>query len=334
MSGTATAVLKTKWRRARSKRPGALLRVLLLRVWPFSVLTQAYYAARFTPFVWTRVLNRKCRVAFGRHPAALDGVQQCVADELGTRGIAITHLDEIVGTEALPRLQAEARGLLSRPAMSSQIRERRSQFGGKDYVIRAFGDGCTVDTNNALVAFALNERVLEVVSAYLGMCPRLKYMDLWYNLPVDPSAPEISSQRWHRDYDDYRMVKLFLYLEDVDAQTGPFMYIPETQAGARYGHVYPSKPPSGSYPPGGAIERVLGASRAVVCTGRAGTLVLADTAGFHKGGRAIAGARLLFTATYASDASVEQDRYRLSPRSDYSTLGPLARFALRTERRL
>jgi hypothetical protein len=320
----------TLLRRARAKGGRALVRTVMLRVWPFSWLTLAYYRARFTPLMWNRVLNRSCRTAWSRHSVALTGVQQRAVRDLQARGISVMRIEELLAEPAATdRLRQDADRLLGRPDVARQIVEHRSQFGGKDYVIRAFGGDVAVDLSNELLKLALDERVIAVANTYLGMCSRLKYVDLWYNVPGDPAAREIASQRWHRDYDDYRMVKLFLYLVDVDDRNGPFTYMPETHAGGRWGALFPSTPPSGSVPEDGALEAAVGAGTSLVCTGSAGTLVLADTAGFHKGGRAVGRPRILFTATYASDASVETDRYRLAPSVDRTALGPLARFAIR-----
>lgn len=321
--------LKIKWQRARAKKGRDLLRTVLLRIWPFAPAARLYYRVRFLPAVWSGLLNRSGRRLFREFRPLLDDVQATAAAELSTRGIAITTVQALTGqASSLERVRAEAERMFALPEVASQIVEGRSKSGGKDYVVRAFGGAYVPDPSNEFLRLALNERILAVVSHYLGMWPRLKYIDLWYNVPAGPASSEVSSQRWHRDYDDYRMVKLFLYIEDVDAQNGPFMFIPETHAGARLAGLYPTKPPTGSYPPPGAVDRVVGPDAPIVCIGDAGTLVLADAAGFHKGGRAIARPRILFTVTYASDAAVEEDRYRL-PQLPRHQLGPMARFAIR-----
>jgi hypothetical protein len=64
------------------------------------------------------------------------------------------------------------------------------------------------------------------------------------------------------------------------------------------------------------------------CVGSAGTVVLCDTAGFHRGGRSSTRPRILMTATYISDSGVEKRRYELEKSAQSDELGPAARFAL------
>ena len=49
-----------------------------------------------------------------------------------------------------------------------------------------------------------------------------------------PGSTRVSSQRWHRDYNDERLVKVFIYLTDVDEDTGPLEYVPGSTLGGEY----------------------------------------------------------------------------------------------------
>ena len=72
-----------------------------------------------------------------------------------------------------------------------------------------------------------------------------RYMDLWYNLPVEQSELPVDSERWHRDHEDRKIVKLYLYLVDVEEQMGPFTYIRSSQPGGKRRKALPS--PSWQY---------------------------------------------------------------------------------------
>jgi hypothetical protein len=48
------------------------------------------------------------------------------------------------------------------------------------------------------------------------------------------------------------------------------------------------------------INRIFPPSTWRICTGPAGTMIVADTLGFHRGGKPTAGTRLLVTFTYTS----------------------------------
>jgi len=160
----------------------------------------------------------------------------------------------------------------------------------------------------------------------------LKSFELWNNQPVDPASKETASMQWHRDYDDHKIVKVFLYLVDVDEQMGPFTYLRETQPGARFGHLFPSRPPEGAVPPKADVERLVPAAQLQQCTGKKGSFIICDTTGLHRGGRSTTKSRILFTLTYASDAAIDPDKYTLGENArDFARLSRAARFALRQQ---
>ena len=234
-------------------------------------------------------------------------------------------------TSFLIALQADAEKFLSRPEQREQIQTRQSSDGAKWYVIRALGLNPRGPVPNSIANVALDDRVLSIVNSYLGLSSRLRYVDLWYNLAAQPGEPPIDSEHWHRDNEDVKFVKLFFYLDDVDDGTGPLTYIRGTQPGGAYADVFPAQPPRGSYPPESLLQSAIPSSQIKVCTGKAGTLVLYDASGFHRGGRATDKPRRLMVATYASDAAIDPIRYRLQDTSRYERLSPAARYAIRAE---
>ena len=228
-------------------------------------------------------------------------------------------------------LQADAEKIFCNPEQREQIQTRQSSDGAKWYVIRALGLQPRRPVPNSIANVALDDRVLSIVNSYLGLSSRLRYVDLWYNLAAQPGEPPIDSEHWHRDNEDVKFVKLFFYLDDVDEGNGPLTYIRGTQPGGAYADVFPAQPPQGSYPPESLLQSAIPSSQIKVCTGKAGTLVLYDASGFHKGGRATDKPRRLMVATYASDAAIDPIRYRLQDTSRYERLSPAARYAIRAK---
>jgi hypothetical protein len=200
--------------------------------------------------------------------------------------------------------------------------ESKKAFSGADklYMVGLLGETPAFDLTDKFLALALNEKILRIVCGYLGMFSRLVYMDLWYNVPT--TGRDLYSQRWHRDPDDRKEVKVFFYLRDVDEESGPFSYIPGTHNGGRFRRVIPQTIRISRYPPEGAIEKRFPEDRRQVCTGPAGTLIFADTTGFHKGGHSITAARLLFTAVYTTNAGTPlmtgQSRYSIPELRNHS----------------
>ena len=75
-----------------------------------------------------------------------------------------------------------------------------------------------------LVDFALSDKMLGIVTKYLGTVPYLSRIDLVYSQPRD--GDQIASQLFHVDPEGLTQVKFFIYLFDVDDPQGPFTFIP------------------------------------------------------------------------------------------------------------
>lgn len=73
---------------------------------------------------------------------------------------------------------------------------------------------------------ATDERVLAIASHHLGSPATIMQMDAWWSMPgsQSPEGPQI----FHRDRDDFRACKLFLYLTDVSAESGPHIFVKGT----------------------------------------------------------------------------------------------------------
>ena len=323
-------VMRRRIATARSLPPRTLLRFVLQRVWPFYFLSRLYYRVRYADIVWRLVLNRKARRAMGEAPPMPDAVQQRAVDALREKGICMMSLNELWGGPGmLDELLAARDAVLEQPSVAAQIGEGYSAHG-KDFVVRCLGDEPSIDLASPFVRLALSDRVLDVVNTYLSMYGRLTYLDVWFNLPVPESQAPVASQGWHRDYDDRKVVKLFVYLVDVDERRGPFTYLEGSHAGGRYARLF-TRSPGSSYPPNDAVEAALPDESVRTCTGQAGTAILVDTAGLHRGGRSVSDPRILFTAFYLSDAAYARSPIRLVEGQAYETLPPAARFAIRFE---
>ena len=317
------------FKRVRAKSGKALIRTVLLRSWPISIPVRYHYRQRLRPERREKI-NRRSKQFFAQHSTPLDEYQRLAIEELRNDGIHVSHVNDLLpGVMPLHELQEEAERLIKRPEIQSQIIRRRSKDGAKWYVIRAFGLRPTLAVTKQLAEVFLNERLLLIVNSYLGLCCRLMYLDVWYNLSINGSEPGIDSEYWHRDNHDKNIVKLYVYLDDVDEHRGPFNFLRRTQAGGEYGSVFPAYPPEGSYPSESALMKIVPENQILRCTGPAGTVILCDTSGFHMGGRCTRKRRFLLTATYVSDAGFHHLRYRLKQQEQYAHLGPMAKYAIR-----
>jgi hypothetical protein len=307
------------------------MRAALLRVWPLSRIASRFYQRHMRTERWAAT-NFHAKAEWASSTPLLDASQIRALRELRTVGIHIADGRALLGTGFdLPALNQEVAQLLSSPKIIRQIRRRRSNEGIKWYVIRVFGYKPRRPVPAAFASIVLNDRILDIVNSYLGLNSRIIYLDVWYNLPAADGEAALDSERWHRDGEDIRLVKLFLYLSDVDETTGPLSYFLESQPGGRHGALFPHEPPKGSFPTEDQLRSAVGDTSAISCLGPAGTLVLYDPCGFHRGGRARTAARIVLVATYGSEAAVDKRHYQLANIAQYSNLSPAASYAIRSK---
>lgn len=71
--------------------------------------------------------------------------------------------------------------------------------------------------------FVLSPQMMSIVCGYFGSVPVLTEVQLLWT-PVNDSL--IKSQQFHLDAENYRQLKLFMNIEPVDSDTGPFTFLP------------------------------------------------------------------------------------------------------------
>ncbi len=80
-------------------------------------------------------------------------------------------------------------------------------------------------TDDPFVGFAMQPAVIAVLVEIYGEIPRFDSVLLTRS--IYDGKPPSYSQLWHRDYDDTKVVKLFVYLTDVvERADGPFTFFP------------------------------------------------------------------------------------------------------------
>ena len=131
----------------------------------------------------------------------------------------------------------------------------------------------------AIYLLGLQDRLLDIAENYLGLPPAYDGVTINYTVA---DGREVSTRKWHRDWEDRRMLKVAVYLHDVDESAGPFQMIKrhDTLQNDQDGFNYELADDAT------LIER-LGPSYAddiVSCCGKAGTVIFTDTARFfHRG---------------------------------------------------
>jgi hypothetical protein len=276
--------------------------------------------------------NRASRRRYTRRAPTLDAAQQNILDQLRRDGYAIVPFAELLPDQGLwtelegdaGRFRAETEAGLEREQGGGDSALRRRP--GKEFVVRKYAYGVQLGLDDPWLRLGVNPRLLDLANAYLGLWSKLEYVDLWYTQPTG-TEDRRSSQRWHRDFNDRHLLKAFLYLVDVDEETGPFEYVPGSAPGGELDALWPWRPLGDNYPPEDELaDRIDG--RAVTFTAPKGTLIFCNTSGFHRGGFATGKPRVLATFTWDSPASLKALSERNYVFDDGKSLERSQRFAL------
>jgi ectoine hydroxylase-related dioxygenase (phytanoyl-CoA dioxygenase family) len=250
--------------------------------------------------------NRKSRALFAQDRPNLDDVQQRILADVQANGFSVVPFAELFADdghwaelEAMrDRFVAETEADLEKGGENVRVR------AGKEFVVRLHSYGVELGLEDPWFRAAASHRLLDIANTYLEMWSKLEYVDVWYSVPQPAAAERVSSQRWHRDFNDQHLLKVFLYLVDVDEQMGPFQYVPDSQPGGRFADAWPWAPLGDNYPTEEELEALIPSSAVRAFTAPKGTLIFCNTAGFHRGGFSTTSPRVLATATYSSPASL------------------------------
>jgi hypothetical protein len=153
----------------------------------------------------------------------------------------------------------------------------------------AYHDAEDIVTAPYLLALANDPMLIEIVARYLGCRPTLGYLAVWWSYHTGVGAQH--AENFHRDVDDWRFVKLFIYLSDVGVENGPHVYVTHSVSSSRLREIERFSDDE--------VARAFGDENVLRLVGDAGTGFLEDTFGIHKGQPVLRGRRLMFQAVYS-----------------------------------
>lgn len=168
--------------------------------------------------------------------------------------------------------------------------------------------------------FALSEKVLNTTAKYLGVAPYLESIELLYSKPVQ--GPPAQSQLWHKDRTDRRIIKVFVYINDVTPRHGPLSLLPRAESARVPEFLF-------HYLTDEQMTKYADLSKMVALTGPAGTTALIDSqTSYHLGSRCQE-PRLAYVAYFSSGFGyrARETHWTVAP-EHLSRLSPLQRYAL------
>lgn len=140
-----------------------------------------------------------------------------------------------------------------------------------------------------IMDLANDPEILKVAEAFMGCKPTISNIQSWWSL-CGHDQPE-QAEFFHRDVDDWRFFKFFIYLTDVDDNAGPHVFVKGSQ-GVHTGI------PIRRYSDQEVID-LFGKENVMHIHATAGTAFLENTFGFHKGQLPKSKRRLLLQFQYS-----------------------------------
>ncbi len=283
------------------------------------------YGSNLTPTLNYR-FNGKVRLNVQEHK---------LVEQLNSAGIAFASIEELLKDEAeFAILNSAVQELLEsrkEEIETLRLKANNSDVGSKTFNVELLGSELIFDPASIFARFALAHPFLNIADSYLGMGSKLRYYNVWKTFASTETARE--SQLWHFDREDMYILKIFLYLDEVDDGAGPFTYAPGTHRKGKYSKLKPDH-----FLEGGVrrttdeqMDAVYPKEKWMKAVGKKGAVIFADTRGYHKGGEARTRDRLMFTCMYTSPAS-ESKRLITYPKDlDLSNFSTRQRKALQNK---
>lgn len=210
--------------------------------------------------------------------------QKRIAESVASQGYAVTSVDSLLPSadcyQALRDVAFTFAGSQRVADCHAGFLRGEKRLQLKQFLVK-YQDDQRFTERHPLFRFGLLPEIHQTACACLGRMLSYYSADLWCVLPDSEGKPREWSQDWHRDPEADRLIKVFLFLEDVTDAGGPLEYVPQSQCDgkARYAHVgppkrYPLKEQMAEVPPKDRMRFLA----------PAGTLVFLDTSGLHRGG--------------------------------------------------
>lgn len=275
----------------------------------------------------------------------LTETQQRVFEELKQTGIAMTSYQELFGGNG--QLWEEAEAEFKRFGDDGKVKELIARISGcKDFAEdpelsklfkpsivnyrKFFGD---LTPDSPITKLYYSDEILGISNAYNGMASKIRNMHMWINPPLHPENVNgrKGSQLWHRDQEDSRILKCFIYFSDIDEGSGATDYVKNTGVDCTNlkDRVIPY-PSTTGYPAEPLFYSRVPKEDFVRADGPKGTIVFLDTNGFHRGGFVKERARYIAMCTYLRPISpyvAMNTKIEASP-EELAALSPLAAYGL------
>jgi hypothetical protein len=260
-----------------------------------------YFIGRKMIKSWDSVNSRRIK-NFKQEIPVLNDLQNKVLADLRNNGFAAIDVRELISdTSLLDLLEKDTMSWINSPKIKESIANyydpaiKTTETGNKKpYELKRYSEiGSSISIGNPLIQFGISKEILNIVNSYFGLNAYLYHVDQWHTLANRGKSNRAASQKWHRDPEDTKLVKVFLYMKDIPLNAGPFEYVLKSNNGNKYDKITPQKPPYGSLVDDADIQKNIPGQEVIAASFPKYTILFVDTTGIHRGGYAVDEDRLL-----------------------------------------
>lgn len=206
------------------------------------------------------------RVKLLQHFPNLPALEECdriIVESLQRNGIYITNLAELGLTSTTPMLNA-AYSLL--PSMGTANYSDSSHNSPEIYIVTDLPE---------ISGWGGEQRLQNIIENYIGLPIAYHGVHLRKDFA---NKGQFDTLLWHRDIEDRRVLKIIVYLNDVQEKHGPFEYVPLSLTSMYHPSFYQIKSKiKNSGINDETLNKIIPKSAWKSCTGAAGTVIFADT---------------------------------------------------------
>ena len=148
-----------------------------------------------------------------RNLPALEGRDRNILNALKKDGVYVTTLVDL--------------GLNSSSELLKAAYHQLSQMenANNDHLEQKWPQISTVTGLPEFYAWGIEKRLLNIIENYIGLPVAFHGVHLRKDFN---NKHQFGTLLWHSDAEDRRIIKIFIYLNDVEQKTGPFEYIPRS----------------------------------------------------------------------------------------------------------
>ena len=201
-----------------------------------------------------------------RNLPALEGRDRKILNALKKDGVYVTTLADL-GFNSSSELLKAAHHQLS-----------QMENPNNDHLDEKLPQICTVTGLPEFYAWGVEKRLLNIIENYIGL--PIAFHGVHLRIDFN-NKHQFGTLLWHSDAEDRRIIKIIIYLNDVEEKTGPFEYIPRSLTSLfswNYFRLY-YKLWKSSYMgiDDEQVKPVIPKSAWKSCPGPAGTVIIVDT---------------------------------------------------------